>query len=254
VIGKPMGDKAEQMKIAIALKDAILDAYDPEAIILFGSLGRGDADEFSDVDLLIVMEADRDVKELGEEMAEFLDHLTRDKHTIVRTAENFCRHMDIPGTLAFSAKTEGLILFEKTGWLTRHIPTDSYEVRKKEVMRQEYAESAHAFLAQAQSAYQNQNLFRCRDFVRFAAARAIKGFFVKQNIVPPRETDLEELLEKVRHMEPDLMSHKLFIEEVNDYCPGKTDSEERRRCHDLVERTSKFLNEILVDYNALPPR
>jgi len=83
VIGKPMGDTTEQMKIAIALKDAILDAYDPEAIILFGSLGRGDADEFSDVDLLIVMEADRGVKELSEEMAEFLDRVTRDKHTLV---------------------------------------------------------------------------------------------------------------------------------------------------------------------------
>jgi len=37
---------AEQMRLAMALKEALLDAYDPEAIILFGSLGRGDADEF----------------------------------------------------------------------------------------------------------------------------------------------------------------------------------------------------------------
>jgi len=49
---------AEQMRLAMALKEALLDAYDPEAMILFGSLGRGDADDFSDVDLLIVMETD----------------------------------------------------------------------------------------------------------------------------------------------------------------------------------------------------
>jgi predicted nucleotidyltransferase len=181
-----MDDAAEQMKLATALKDALLDAYDHEAIILFGSLGRADADEFSDVDLLIVMETDRDVKELGEEMAKYLNHLSKDKHTIVRTAENFCRHMDIPGTLVFSAKREGRILYEKAGWCTKHLPTDSYALRKKEVLRQEYAELAHDFLAQARSACQNGNLFRCRDSLRFAAARAIKGLFVKHDIHPLR--------------------------------------------------------------------
>jgi hypothetical protein len=40
-----------------------------------------------------------------------------------------------------------------------------------------------------------------------------------------------------------------FIEGLNDYCQGKTDFKERRRCHDPVERTSKFLNEILIKYD-----
>jgi predicted nucleotidyltransferase len=42
-----MSATAEQMRMALDLKEAILKAYDPEAIILFGSLGRGDGDEFS---------------------------------------------------------------------------------------------------------------------------------------------------------------------------------------------------------------
>ena len=37
------------------LKEAILNDYDPEAVILFGSMGRGDVYEFSDVDLLVVL-------------------------------------------------------------------------------------------------------------------------------------------------------------------------------------------------------
>ena len=240
---------ANQMKLAAELKDALLDAYDPEAIILFGSLGRGDADEFSDVDLLIVMETDRDVKELGEEMTKYLNHLSEDKHIIVRTAEDFCRHMDIPGTLVFSARREGRILYEKAGWCTKHLPPDSYALRKQEVLRPEYAESAHDFLAQAHSACQNGNLFRCRDSLRFAAARAIKGLFVKHDIHPPRETDLEELLEKVKQMQPELTRHTSFIDDLNTYYPGKADSMERRKCHDLLERTSKFVDEILEDYD-----
>ena len=69
------------------------------------------------------------------------------------------QNMDIPGTLVFSTKMKGKILYEKPGWCAQHLPTDSYALRKKEVIRQEYAESALDFLVQAQSAYQNDNLF-----------------------------------------------------------------------------------------------
>jgi predicted nucleotidyltransferase len=240
---------AKQMRIAMALKEALLDAYAPEAIILFGSLGRGDADEFSDVDLLIVMETDRDVKDLGEEMAENLNHVCKDKHLIVRTPENFRRQMDIPGTIVFSVTREGQILFEKPGWRTQHPPADSYAIRKREVMRQEYAGSAHGFFVQAQSSLQGDNLFRCRDFARFAAARAIKGLFVKHDMHPPRETDLDQLLDKAIQLEPELVRHKAFMGELNVYCPGKADPIERRRCHGLVERTFRFVNEILAKYD-----
>jgi predicted nucleotidyltransferase len=240
---------AKQMRLAMALKEALLDACDPEAIILFGSLGRGDADEFSDVDLLIVMETDREVKDLGEEMAAYLNHLSEDKHVIVRTPENFRRQMDIPGTIVFSAARDGHILFEKPGWRTQHAPADSYAIRKKEVIRQEYAGSAHGFFAQAQASLQEDNIFRCRDFARFAAARAIKGLFVKHDMHPPRETDLDQLLDKAIQLEPDLVRHKAFMGELNVYCPGKADPIERRRCHGLVERTSRFVNEILARYD-----
>jgi predicted nucleotidyltransferase/HEPN domain-containing protein len=239
----------KQMELAMALKDALLAAYDPEAIILFGSLGRGDADEFSDVDLLVVMETDRDVKDLGEEMAEDLNHLSKDKHLIVRKPENFRRQMDIPGTIIFSAAREGQILFKKPGWSMQPAPADSYAVRKKEVMREEYAGSAHGFFAEAKTSLREGNLFRCRDFARFAAARAMKGLFVKHDIHPPRETDLDQLLEEARQLEPELVQHKALMGELNTYRPGEANPIERTRCHGLVERTSRFVNEILARYD-----
>jgi len=237
------------MRLAMALKEALVDAYDPEAIILFGSLGRGDADEFSDVDLLIVMETDRDVKDLGEEMAEEFNYLAEEKHLIVRTPESFRRQMDIPGTIVFSATRDGQILFEKQGWRTQQAPADPYAIRKKEVLQQEYAGSARGFSAQAQASHEEGNVFRCRDFMRFAAARAIKGLFVKQDLHPPRETDLDQLLDEAMPLEPDLARHKAFLGELNAYCPGKPDSTEKRRCHGLLERTSRFVDEILAKYD-----
>jgi len=245
VAGRP----AEQMRLAMALKEALVDAYDPEAIILFGSLGRGEADEFSDVDLLIVMETNRDVKDLGEEMARGLNHLAKDKHLIVRTPESFGRELDIPGTIVFSATREGQILFEKPNWRRQQAPSDPYTIRKKGVLRQEYAGSAHGFFAQALASLGEGNVFRCRDFARFAAARAIKGLFVKHDMHPPRETDLDQLLDKAMQLEPDLVRHKAFMGALNAYCPGKADPIERRRCQGLVERTARFVHEILTRYD-----
>ena len=240
----------EQKRLAVDLKDGLLHAYDPEAVILFGSLGRGDADEFSDVDLFVVMETDRDVKELSEEMAGYLDSITKDKHIIVRTPRDFCRERDIPGTIVFSAVKDGQILFEKGDWQTRYLPVDSYRERKIEVIQREYVRSAHDFLTQAESSLRGSHFFRCRDFARFAAVRAIKGIFVKNDRHPPRELDLIDLLALAKEMEPDLMEDLETMRELNGYCPGKADAVERRRSRRMLDRTTRFVNKIIAGYVA----
>jgi predicted nucleotidyltransferase len=240
-----MSTTAEQMAIALDLKEALLKAYDPEAIILFGSLGRGDGDELSDVDLFVVVETDRDNKDLGEEMTRYLDPFVRDKHVIVRTPREFCRQMDIPGTLVFSVVNEGKVLFEKAGWQDHHGPIDPYETRKQEVIEKDYGRSARDFLAQAELSLEKGNLFRCRDFARFSAARALKGIFVRNDIHPPRETDLAGLLEKVRALEPDLGGYAAFLGELNDYCPRGVDTQEIQRCRSMVEKTAAFVKEVM---------
>ncbi len=232
--------------MALNLQEAILKAYDPEAIILFGSLGRGDGDEFSDVDLLVVIETDRDIKDLGEEMTRYLDSFVREKHVIVRTPMEFCRQMDIPGTLVFSVVNEGKVLFEKAGWQDRCGPIDPYETRKQEVIEQDYGRSARDFQAQAELSLEKGNLFRCRDFARFSAARALKALFVRNDIHPPRETDLAGILEKVRALEPSLGVYDPLLRELNDYCPGGVDTLEMKRCRSMVERTAAFVEEVMT--------
>ena len=236
------------MKLATALKEALVDAYDPQVIILFDSLGRGDADEFSDVDLLVVMETVRDVKDLGKEMAEDLNRLSKDKHVLVRTPEDFRRQMDIPGTIVFSATRDGQILFQKPGWPMEPVHANSYATRKKEVMREEYAGSARGFLAQARASLQENHLFRCRDFARFAAARTMKGLFVKHDIHPPREMDLVILLNEAKQLEPDVVQHAAFVHELNGYCPAETDAAESRKIRSMVKSTAGFVGEIVARY------
>ncbi|MBN1105006.1 MAG: nucleotidyltransferase domain-containing protein [Deltaproteobacteria bacterium] len=241
------------MSKALELKDAILEAYDPEAVILFGSLGRGDADEFSDVDLLVVMETDGDTKTFSEEMTRYLDRIARDKHVILRTPSEFCRQIDIPGTLVFSAAKEGRVLFEKAGWQQGHEVIEPYETRKLEVIRQGYVREAGDFLAQAGASLERGSLFRCRDLAKFAAARALKGLFVLHDMHPPRETDLVSLLEEVRVLEPGLEGHAAFLRELNEYCPNGRGTAEIRRARKMVERAAAFFEGTTGWHRSLPP-
>jgi len=236
----------ELLEVVNHLKEALSDAYELEAIILFGSLGRGDADEFSDVDLLLLIETDQDRAALGKEVARYLDPVTKGKHIIVKTPQEFCREEDIPGTLAFSAAKEGQFLLEKKGWRRRHMPLCSRERRRQEVINQEYLRSAFDFLARARSSSQRGNFYRCRDFAKFAAVRAIKGLFVKYDIHPPRGTDLVELLNRAKELEPDLVLWADFLGELNSYCPGPADIIESRRSGALIERVAVFVKEMVA--------
>jgi len=234
-----------QMIIALSMKEALLVAYDLEAIILFGSLGRGDGDEFSDVDLLVVMETDRNTEELGREMAEYLNPISEDKHIIVRTLRDFCRQEDVPGTLVNSAAIEGRVLFDNKTWRESNRPPDSYESRKREIINKDYIQSARDFLDQGEIWLQKGNLFRFRDSIRFAMVRAIKGLFVKHDLHPPRELDLNHLWLKANELEPELARYSELIDDLESYVPGYTNTIELQKGADMLKLVLSVVNYIV---------
>ena len=244
-----MAQTEELIKLAFDMKKALLAVYDLEAIILFGSLGRGEGDEFSDVDLLLVIETDQDVATLGMEISEYLDPISKNKHIIVKTPRDYCTQRDVPGTIVFSAVNEGRILFDKKGWQEMYIPLDSYDSRKNEIIKLEYIRKAYDFLTQANTFLKKRNLFRCRDAARFGVARAIKGIFVKHDIEPPRDLGLVNLLSKAKNLEPGLVEHHRFFRELEDCCPNDADILEVQRISDILDRTVRVVNSIIVSYS-----
>ena len=74
----------------------------------------------------------------------------------------------------------------------------------------------------------------------------MKGLFVKHDIHPPRGTDLIELLNKAKKLEPDLVLWADFLGELNSYCPGPYDIVESRRSGALIERVAAFVKEIVA--------
>lgn len=240
--------QGDPLRLARTLKNALLKTYKLEAVILFGSLGRGDGDEFSDVDLLLVMETGGDADDLAKEMTGYLAHLTQDTHIILMSPGEYHRQCDIPGTLVYAAEKEGRILFDNGKWRKMDLPVESYETRKQEIIDREYIGASHDFLAKARTSLAEGHSFRSRDFLRFAVVRAVKGIFVRHDIHPPRDLDLVRLYKKVSALEPEMAQDDPWIAELNRYVPEKDGHGAFQEMNEYIARTEGWIKRVIEKF------
>jgi predicted nucleotidyltransferase len=99
-------------ELAQAIRDRLVDKFNPQRIILFGSHARGTADERSDVDLLVVCRVNDNRRALRLAMDRALWGLKLARDIVVLSPEEFERDRQIPGTLARPASLEGKVLYE----------------------------------------------------------------------------------------------------------------------------------------------
>ena len=105
------------MDIEVYLKEAvrkIIDNFNPEKIILFGSYARNEADEGSDIDFLIV---EKTVKDRVAEMVRLnriLSPLRIPVDLLVVSEEMFDYWSSTPGSVYYNALTEGKTIYEAT--------------------------------------------------------------------------------------------------------------------------------------------
>lgn len=89
----------------------IVDRFDPERIILFGSHGRGTAGPDSDVDLLVVMEVAGSSRRKAAEIGAALHDFPVPKDIIVTTPDEFEWRKEVVGTIERPAVREGKVLY-----------------------------------------------------------------------------------------------------------------------------------------------
>ena len=88
--------------------------YGPERIILFGSMARGDSDEYSDMDFIVIKRTEtRFVQRLVE--AARLVSLPRNVDVFVYTPEELASMVDEENPFIGSALREGIVVYEKAG-------------------------------------------------------------------------------------------------------------------------------------------
>lgn len=109
-----MGKRAQAVKDEIdEMVRRIVEQFDPERIILFGSHARGNAGPDSDVDLLIVMPVRNSKRDKAVEIGVALHDIPVPIDIIVTRPEDFAWRKEIVGTIERPAVREGKDLYVK---------------------------------------------------------------------------------------------------------------------------------------------
>ncbi len=90
----------------------IVAAAQPSRVILFGSYGRGDADEDSDVDLMVIKPR---IVNRGEEMIQLyqlVGQVGAGVDVLLYSDAEYERRSQVPGTVLYWARKEGKRLYE----------------------------------------------------------------------------------------------------------------------------------------------
>ena len=96
------------------IRQRLVDTFEPEKIILFGSQARGTADERSDVDILVICSFKGNRRHLMLEMDRALDDLDYAFDILILKPEEFLRDRRIPGTIGRYAQQEGRVLYAQS--------------------------------------------------------------------------------------------------------------------------------------------
>jgi predicted nucleotidyltransferase len=96
-----------------AIVKRLVQRFDPDQIILFGSRARGAPRKDSDIDLLVVLPVTGSKRAKQVEMRVALHDIRVPKDIIVATPEQVARQRDIVGTIIHPALREGRVLYAR---------------------------------------------------------------------------------------------------------------------------------------------
>lgn len=88
----------------------LLKSYNPERIILFGSRARGEADEYSDYDIIVIKKTKKPFMERLKDMIPYLVKFDGTAEILVYTPEEFEKMKEFG--LGFIVQKEGIVLYE----------------------------------------------------------------------------------------------------------------------------------------------
>ncbi len=101
------------MRTIRALAKHIAEKFDPEAIILFGSHAYGKPQSWSDVDLLVVMDASNGEAETPLEIYKSLPRITFSLNIIVRSRKVIERRKKLGDWFLIDLTERGQVLYER---------------------------------------------------------------------------------------------------------------------------------------------
>ena len=101
-----------QQAILDAARRIAAAASSPAQVIVFGSYARGDADEDSDLDLLVIEREVRDKANEYMRLHRAVGSIGVGVDVVVLSRDDFERRSQVPGTLPYWAQKEGRVLHD----------------------------------------------------------------------------------------------------------------------------------------------
>ncbi len=182
-----------------AVVKRLVEVARPSRIILFGSAARGELDEHSDVDLLVVLpDEPESVRKVGLRLDEAVSEIHMPKDILVVSEERLAELGDRPSLVYREALREGKVVYEA--------PIASPRRKRGKKIKPSDAGLPHSWLAHARSDLACARTLRANPDVlpeqagfhaQQAAEKAIKAVLLARNVNFPYTHDLEDLVNEV---------------------------------------------------------
>ena len=97
-----------------AITRLIVERFDPDQIILFGSHARGESNEHSDLDLMVVMHTDAGQHQHGNPVRRAIaERFVLPVDVIIRSPEVFAEQRNNPYSMIHKVLEEGEVVYER---------------------------------------------------------------------------------------------------------------------------------------------
>jgi predicted nucleotidyltransferase/HEPN domain-containing protein len=173
----------------------IVEQVDPVAIYLFGSRARGDADEHSDYDLLVVVPDDAPKERLWHRVWDAAKSRRIAANAMVRLKSDFALYRHAVGSLSYEVEVDGIQLWPLTGTDLRDIlprprsaGSMSAKVLESWLRRVERDLRAARKCCEGEDAIPDQGAYH----VQQAAEKLTKAVLVAHTIRPRKGHKIEE--------------------------------------------------------------
>ncbi|MDO9542779.1 MAG: nucleotidyltransferase domain-containing protein [Kiritimatiellia bacterium] len=95
------------------VKNIIIEAEEPEKIIIFGSCARGAIKQGSDLDILVIKKTELPSPQRSRKLRKLLSDQPFPKDILVLTPDEFNRWTDIPFSFNSTVRREGKTIYER---------------------------------------------------------------------------------------------------------------------------------------------
>ena len=97
-----------------AVTQLIVERFEPEQVILFGSCARGETDENSDLDLLVVLPRGADIPSRGNPIhAAIADNFVLPVDVLIRSADVIAKYRQDPNSMISRMLEDSEVLYDR---------------------------------------------------------------------------------------------------------------------------------------------